>query len=426
MLFNKLKTFAAGLHIKDYKWLAKNQPITKMPLPAKVKIPVSQHFGKPAQPIVKPGDLVKTGQLIAQAQGNFSANIHASLSGKVTAISRFPHPLGPESLMIDIESDGKDEAAAPLTGTDPLALIAEAGIVGMGGAMFPTHIKLKPPPGKKVETIILNGVECEPYVTSDYRLMLEEADQVLAGLRIIMQATGVERAYIGIEANKQDIISLIREKLKSANGIEVVGLKTKYPQGGEKQLIQAVLNREVPSAGLPFDVGVIVQNVATTAAIADAVNKKRPLFERVVTVTGSCVEKPANLLVRLGTSFKELVDFCGLKCAPGKVVMGGPMMGLAQYTLAVPVIKGTNAILVMNEKEARPRNVDVCLRCGRCLWNCPMGLESGIIATLVEKGLFEEAIAKGAKDCIECGLCAYNCPAARDVVQLIKYAKQKK
>lgn len=426
MLLSKLKTFAGGLHIKDYKSLAKDKHIENMPLPAKVRIPVSQHFGKPALPIVKVSDMVYTGQLIAESQGDFSANIHASISGKITAIDKFPHPTGGELLAIEIENDGTDTFKSDILVDDPIDIIKEAGIVGMGGAMFPTHIKLNPPQDKKIEALIVNGVECEPYITSDYRVMIEAPDQILKGLSILMKITGIEKAYIGIEANKPDAIELFRSKISGNPNIKVVPLKTKYPQGGEKQLIKAILNKEIPSGKLPFDVGAVVLNIFTVFAIYEAIELKKPLYERVVTVTGSCVKNTANLKVRIGTSFRDVLEYCGLSSIPSKVIMGGPMMGLAQYTMDVPVIKGTNGILAMSSKETLVKPAEVCLRCGKCVVKCPMGLDPGTLATLIEKSRIEEAIAKGAKDCVECGLCAYLCPSNRNIVQLIKYAKQKR
>lgn len=421
-----LKSFRGGIHVKDYKYFTENLPIKKAPVPVKVRIPLNQHTGKPAEPIVKAGDIVKTGQRIGACQGFISSNIHSSITGKVTAIDRFPEPVGGESVCIEVSGDGRDETEF-LDG-DPsniIRRIEDAGIVGMGGAMFPTHVKLQPPKDKKIEAVILNGAECEPFVTSDYRQMVEMPDDVINGLKLIMQAVKVEKGFIGIESNKPHAVEIMKDKTKGTN-IEVIVLKTKYPQGGEKQLIKAMLNREVPSGGLPFDVGVIVQNIGTAVAVHEAVVSGKPLYERVVTVTGSCVKEPANWLVRIGTLFSDLVGWSGgLQKETGKVIMGGPMMGIAQYTFDIPVIKGTNAVLVMDKEEIKDVKKEACIRCGKCVFNCPIGLDPGRIAILIEKGKWEEAEVLGAVDCIECGVCAYTCPSNRDVIQLIKYAKKR-
>lgn len=421
-----IKTFCGGIHIKDYKWLTECLPIKKAPIPKKVRIPLNQHTGKPAQPIVKVGDIVRTGQLIAASQGFISGNIHSSITGKVTAIDRFPEPVSGEYTCIEIESDGRDEVEKLPEEPDITKKICLAGVVGMGGAMFPTHVKLQPPKDKPIDTVILNGAECEPYVTCDYRLMIERPKDVLEGLKIIIEAVSAKKGIIGIESNKPKAIKIF-QGLTLKNSIEVVSLKAKYPQGGEKQLIKAVLNREVPSGGLPFDVGVVVQNIGTAVAIYEAVRLGKPLYERVVTVTGPCIKEPGNWLVRIGTMFGDLVEWSGgLKKDVGKLIMGGPMMGIAQWTFDVPVTKGTNAILLLGRDEVRELREETCIRCGRCIMNCPMGLNPTLLGTLVRKERFEEAKELGVMDCIECGICAYVCPSNRKLVQLIKYAKRKK
>lgn len=421
----RLKTFRGGLHVEDYKWLTENLPIKQAPIPKKVRISLNQHTGKPATPIVKIDDMVRTGQLIASGQGVISSNIHSSINGRVTAIDRFPEPISGENLCIEIEGDGGEEIET-LKG-DPSNIvkrIQDAGIVGMGGAMFPTHVKLQPPKDKKIDTVILNGAECEPFVTCDYRLMIEMPDIVISGLKMIMQAVGAKKGYIGIESNKPEAIRIMKEK---AGEIEVIILKTKYPQGGEKQLIKAMLNREVPSGGLPFNVGVLVQNIGTSVAIYEAVKLGKPLYERVVTVTGSCIKEPANWRVRIGTMFSDLVNWSGgLKFDAGKLIMGGPMMGIAQYSFSVPVVKGTNAILVMGKDEIRDVKEEPCIRCGKCIVGCPIGLDPGRLGTFIAKGKIEEAKELGAIDCIECGICVYSCLSNRNLVQLIKYAKTRK
>lgn len=422
------KTFRGGIHIEDYKWITQNQSIQKAPIPKKVRVPLIQHAGKPALPVVKTGDFVKTGQLVGALQSGISSNIHSSITGKVTAIDKFPHPVCGESLCVQIEGDGIIDDVEKLTrdSDNVIQIIQDAGIVGMGGAMFPTHVKLMPPKDKKVDVIILNAAECEPFVTSDYRLMVEKPDVVLSGLEIIMKTVNAAKAFIGIESNKPEAIKIMINSINKSNlkNIEVIVLKTKYPQGGEKQLISAILNKAVPSGKLPFDVGVIVQNVATVVSVYEAVNLSKPLYERVVTVTGSCIGKPSNWLVRIGTMFSDVIELSGgLKNDAGKLIMGGPMMGLAQYTFDVPVIKGTNAIIVMAKNEVKNIRQDPCIRCGKCIVNCPMGLDPGRIATLIEKGKLDEAKESGALDCIECGVCAYTCPSNRNIIQLVKYAK---
>lgn len=413
-----IKTFRGGVHVKDYKRLTENLPIKQAPIPKKVRIPLNQHTGKPANPIVKVGDAVRTGQLIALGQGLISSNIHSSITGKITAIDKYPEPQSGEYLCVEIEGDGRDELVS-LDGeaSNVVQRVQDAGIVGMGGAMFPTHVKLQ----KKVDTVVLNGAECEPFVTCDYRLMVEMPEIVINGLKIIMQAVGAKRGIIGIESNKLKAIQIMKQRWA-----EVVVLKTKYPQGGEKQLIKALLNREVPSGKLPFDIGVLVHNVGTAVAIYEAVKLAKPLYERVVTVTGSCVKEPANWRARIGTLVSDLISWSGgLKIEAGKLIMGGPMMGISQYTFDVPVVKGTSAILIMARDEIRDVREEVCIRCGKCIVGCPMGLDPGKLGTLIEKGKLEEAEAIGALDCIECGICAYTCPANRNLVQLIKYAKRK-
>jgi electron transport complex protein RnfC len=426
-MINFLKTFQGGVHINDNKFLTENSPIKRTPVPKKVRIPLSQHAGKPADPVIKIGDYVKTGQQIGQANGFISANIHSSVTGQVLSISKFPHPVSGESFCVEIESAEKEEFVY-LSGNEEnvLARIKDAGVIGMGGAMFPTHVKLQPPKEKKIDTVILNAAECEPFVTSDYRVMIERPDDVIKGLKLVMKVLNVDNALIGIEANKKEAIGILQSKIKGDKNIKLEVLATKYPQGGEKQIIKVLLNREVPSGGLPFDVGVVAHNVGTIIAVYEAVHLRKPLYERVVTVTGSCIKEPSNWLVRIGTLFSDLVDWSGgLNDHASKLIMGGPMMGIAQYTFDVPVIKGTNAILVMKKDDVSNIKKEPCIRCGKCVLKCPVGLDPGRLAVLIEKGKFEEAKDFGVMDCIECGVCAYLCPANRDLVQLIKYAKKK-
>lgn len=427
------KSFRGGVHPDDRKRYTAAKPIETAPLPAKVVIPTRQHIGAPCAPVVKVGDLVKKGQVIAEAQAFVSSPIHASLSGKVTEIADYPHPVFGMCPAIVIESDGLDEWAEGLPfsrdwqAMDAGAIrdaIRQAGIVGMGGATFPTHVKLAPPAEKPIDSFILNGAECEPYLTADHRVMLEQTERVITGMRITMKALGVTKGYIGIEENKPDAITTLVAAAKG-HGIEVVPLKTKYPQGAEKTLIKVILDREVPSGGLPMDVGAVVQNVGTMVAVAEAVEKGLPLVERVATVTGGAVAEPKNLLLRVGATFAQAVELCGgFSAPPAKLIMGGPMMGMAQCRLDVPVIKGTSGILALSAADVNAGEEKPCIRCGRCVDACPMGLVPSMLSILGQRGLF--AVAKeeyDLLDCVECGSCVYVCPAKRNIVHYVKYLK---
>ena len=428
----RIKTFRGGVHPPEEK-ITSQKPIQELPLPQKVVIPLSQHTGVPAKPVVKVGDRIKTGQKIGAAQGPISSTIHASLSGKVIDISDYPHPLGPPSLAITIESDGRDEYHPSIKHDNDYfrlhpneirEIVREAGIVGLGGAAFPTHVKLSPPEDKWIDTVILNGCECEPYLTCDHRLMVEKTYEIVQGFKIIAKILEVTSCYIGIERNKEDAIRVVREEIRNEANMEVVPLKTKYPQGSEKQLIKAILGREVPSGELPLDVGVVVQNVGTALAISEAVRKGKPLIERVVTVTGRGIKKPTNLKVRIGTLFQDLIDHCGgFVGRPGKIIMGGPLMGFSQYTTLVPVIKGTTGILVLLKEKVAEISERSCIRCSRCVDVCPVDILPNLIAQYARKDRFDWAEKYGALDCMECGVCAYVCPAKIPLVQLIKYAK---
>lgn len=427
-----IKTFKGGVHPPHAK-LTKDKPIEKARLPEKVIIPLQQHIGAPCEPVVSVGDNIKVGQKIGEPKGFVSVPVHSSVSGKVVAIETHPHPIGNDVLSVVIESDGKDdvfEDVKPygdldsLTADDIKNLIRESGIVGMGGATFPTQVKLSPPPDKKIDTVIINGAECEPYLTADHRLMLEKPENIIFGLKAIMKALGVENGYIGIEDNKPDAIEKLSKLTEQENNIKVVVLRTKYPQGGEKQLIYAVTGREVPSGGLPMEVGVVVQNVGTTNAVATAIKTGMPLIERVLTVTGSGVKQPKNMLVRIGTPFREVIEQCGgFNGTPGKVVMGGPMMGLAQSSVEVPVIKGTSGILVLTKQEAQMFEPRPCIKCARCVDACPINLLPTRLAHFSEKGMWDKAEEYNALDCIECGSCSFVCPAKILLVQRIRLAK---
>ncbi|MBL7084920.1 MAG: electron transport complex subunit RsxC [Candidatus Omnitrophica bacterium] len=423
------------LHPPDLKTLTQDLSIKQMPIGSgELVLPLLQHTGAAAVSKVSVGDMLKVGQLVAEAKSYVSAPIHSSTSGRVKSIEARPHPVLGEYQAIVIESDGqdipdesiKDRQNVNLLSSDEIKeLIRKSGIVGLGGAAFPTHVKLTPPKDKPIDSFILNGAECEPYLTADHRLMLEKPDEIIAGMKVAMRALGVSRAYVGIEENKPDAIDLFK-KLTDGEDIKVVSLKSFYPQGAEKQLIKTILNREVPPGGLPFDIGVVVNNVATCFAIYEAVYKNKPLYERVITVTGSIVKEPANLRVRIGTKVKDIIDFCGgLTEDPVKVILGGPMMGIAQYTLDVPVIKGTSGIIVFGESQAKMRSSQACIRCARCLRICPLGLNPSGIAQAIEKGRFDLAEEYNVLDCIECGICSYVCPGMRDVVGLVKLAKHR-
>jgi len=430
-----LKTFKlGGVHPPENK-LSEKAPIEVLAVPAVVAIPLSQHLGAPASPVVAKGDKVKAGQLIAKSSGFISANIHSSVSGTVAKIDDMPDSSGyrKKSIVINVEGDEWAEGIdlgpelirdCSLSPQEITAKVNEKGIVGMGGATFPSHVKLMVPPGKKAEVLIINGVECEPYLTSDHRLMLEKADEMLVGITIQMKALGVTKAIIGIENNKPDAIAFLQNKVKDFPGISVEALKVQYPQGGEKQLIKALINREVPSGRLPIEVGAVVHNVGTAFAVYEAVQKNKPLVERVVTVTGKNLEKPSNFLVRIGTPVSELIDAAGgLPTDTGKVVNGGPMMGKAISNMEVPVTKGTSGILVFPEREASRKAVLNCIRCARCLSVCPMGLEPYLLSILADKKRFEDCETERIMDCIECGSCLYICPSGRPLLDQIRVGK---
>lgn len=429
------KTFSGGVHPNDFKSLSKDAKIEAMPLPSKVIIPLSQHIGGFATPIVKVGDLVKAGQKIAEASGFISIPMHSSVSGKVTAIERFPHPTGSIVMGIQIESDGKDEWVELVDDEDFMSLsvdemrsrVAEAGVCGMGGAGFPTHVKLTPPKDRPIDTVIVNGVECEPYLTADCRLMIERPEDIIHGLKIVMKILGAEKGIIGIESNKPNSIRIMKELTKDIPGIKVEALKLKYPQGAEKQLIFATTKRKVPNkGGLPSSVGVAVDNVATAINVYEAVRYKRPLIERVITVTGKIVKKPSNLLTRVGTNFSELLAHCEGTSEPiAKVISGGPMMGFAINTTEVPVTKTTSGFVLMNKSEAINDNEHTCLRCGRCVDVCPLNLMPSFIASSVKYDDFVSAEKAGAMDCMKCGCCAFVCPAHIKLIQWIDIGKIK-
>lgn len=433
----ELKTFRlGGVHPQDNK-LSASAPLAQLPLPKQVTIPIIQHIGAPAKVVVQRGDTVKVGQVIAQHEGFISSNIHASCSGRIGIIEEVMDSSGFKHLAVNIRVKG-DDWLETIDRTDTLveeislsrdeivARVMEAGVVGMGGAGFPSHAKIKVPEGKTIDTLIINGVECEPYLTADHRLMLEKPREIIVGVRILMRALGVSRAIIGIEDNKHDAIELFDEWLREDKQIEVQPLQVQYPQGGEKQLIQAVLDREVPSGGLPADVGVIVHNVGTTFAIYEAVQKNKPLVERVVTVTGKDVKQPSNFWVRIGTPVIELITAAGgLPESTGKVISGGPMMGKAIADLEVPVAKGTSGILMIAQAETKRAEEYNCVHCGKCIEACPMGLEPYRLLLLSRAGQSEKSKRENVLDCIECGSCSFVCPSNRPILDYIRLSKTK-
>lgn len=430
-----LKTFKiGGVHPPENKISASEQ-IQVLPIPEQVIIPLGQHIGAPATPVVQKGDTVKAGQLIAQAAGFVSANVHSSVSGTVVSIDNFTDAAGLSKPAITIKVEGdewmpeidrsdKVEHNITLSKEEIIKAISAAGIVGMGGATFPTHVKLSPPPGNKAEVLIINGVECEPYLTADHRIMLERAEEIIIGVQILMKAIDVKQAVIGIENNKKDAIARLQEIAGKVLGIEVCPLKVKYPQGGEKQLIQAITKRAVPSGALPIAVGAVVQNVGTALAVYEAVMKNKPLIERVVTVTGKSVKHPANYLCRIGTPVSKVIEAAGgIPEDTAKIIGGGPMMGRAMANPDSPVMKGSSGILLMSEEEAVRRPVRNCIRCGKCVSICPMGLEPYLLAKLSMFNLLERLEEEKVMDCIECGSCSFTCPSTRPLLDYIRLGK---
>ncbi len=433
-MFGKL-TFRGGVHPSSEKARTMDSSITDLAAPEVITVPLLQHIGAPAQPTVKRGSYVKKGQLIAEPGGFVSAAVHAPVAGKVRALGPAPHPFGSHIDAIEIENDGTDEAAEisvpgkPWRDAAPQEIIdaiSNAGIVGMGGAAFPAHVKLSPPRDKTIDTVIINGAECEPCITADYRLMLENPVEILTGALITRKCLGAEKVIIGIEDNKPQAIKTIKDKVNSGSefsGIEVAQLATKYPQGGEKQLIKAVTKREVPSGGLPMDAGCVVHNVGTAFAINNAIIHGTGLFERVITVSGEGVEEPANLRVRIGTPFSYILQHCRARISDAKkIIMGGPMMGLAQSETDVPVIKSTSAILLRTEQVPGVKEYD-CISCGNCVKVCPVKLVPASIVKAVEHDDISRADECHIMDCIECGSCAYACPSKINLVHFMKLGK---
>ena len=430
-----LKTFRlGGIHPHDNK-LSADAAIETVSPAETAQFFLSQHLGAPAAPTVNKGDKVKVGQLIAKATGFVSANIHSSVSGTVTSIDVVADHLGIRrpAITVKVEGDEWDEnidRSAELvrqtdyTPEEIIKRVAEAGIVGLGGAAFPSHVKLSVPPGKKAEALIINAAECEPYLTSDYRTIMERGEEMLVGVQLLKKALGVEKAYIGVEINKPQAIEKLQALSSEYGGIEIVSLKKKYPQGGEKQLIKAVINREVPSGGLPVDVGAVVHNVGTTLAVYEAVQKRKPLIENTVTLTGKIAKQQKNFNVRVGTPISRLIELAGgLPENAGKVVLGGPMMGKAISNIDAPTQKSTSSVLLISDSEAERREPSACIRCARCVSVCPMGLEPYLLIRQTERKMYEALEQHNAHDCIECGSCIYTCPANLPLLDYIRLGK---
>ncbi|MBN1197337.1 MAG: electron transport complex subunit RsxC [Candidatus Aminicenantes bacterium] len=432
----RLRTFPkGGVHPSENK-ISAGETIQVLPIPSRVQLHLGQHLGAPAVPVVSKGDRVRVGSRIAEGKSFISAHLHSSVSGTVAKIDDVIDASGYRRPAVVIDVDG-DEWEADIDRSPELIReikvdaetiverIKAAGVVGLGGACFPTHVKYIFPEGKRADTVIINAVECEPYLTSDHRLMLERADEILVGVQILMRAARVESAIIGIEANKPDAIEIMSRKARSLPGIEVIPLKVQYPQGAEKQLIKALLNREVPSGRLPLDVGCVVNNVGTALAVYEAVQKNKPLVERVVTFTGRHLPATGNFLVRLGVPAADMAAHLGIELdeETAKVISGGPMMGKAIAGLDVPVTKGTSGIVLLSESHARRHQVQNCIRCSRCITVCPMGLEPWLLEKMAQLDRFEECESAGAADCIECGSCSYTCPSSRPLLDFIRYGK---
>lgn len=429
----RFKTFKGGIHPDDKKRISDFVEIEKLSPSKTMVYPVQQHIGKPANVLVNVGDEVKIGQLIAEADGYVSANIHATVSGKVVKIAPHIHPNGNMITSVIVENDFKEEYikdfneqkdVEKLSAEDIVNMVKDAGIVGMGGATFPTHVKLAPK--TKIDTVIVNGAECEPYITSDHRVMMEHPKCILTGIEAVIKAVGAEKAYVGIESNKPDAIAKLTENFGEYENINVVPVKAKYPQGSEKQLINAITGRQVPSGALPSDVGVVVLNIDTIWAIADVINKGLPLIYRIVTLSGGAVKQPKNYLVRLGTPVKDIIEAAeGFAEEPAKILLGGPMMGNAIYNTDVPVIKGIGAIIALTESEIKSTEPTVCVRCGKCVDACPIHLQPLMLRAYSIKNDYEKLKEFHIMDCMECGACAYICPGRQNPVQYIRHAKPK-
>ena len=429
----EVKTFKHGIHPNDYKHYTKDLPIERMPFVDEYVLPLSQHAGAPSKPIVKLGDYVYRGQLIAEPAAFVSAALHAPVTGWVKAIEPREHPGGKISEAIVIERDPHSPQTLlnehpidwkNLRPEEILEIIRLGGFVGLGGAAFPTHVKYAVPEGKHAKYFFVNAAECEPFLTTDYRIMLERYDSIFLGIRIILKLLGAEKAFIGTETNKWDAIELLRSLKPDDIPVEIIPLETKYPQGAEKMLIEAVVHREVPSGRLPIDVEVVVNNVGTVAAIGDIFQYNQPLIERVVTVTGPGIRRPANLLVPIGTPLTAIIEYCGgMTDNVRQVLFGGPMMGIPQRTLDVPILKGTSGVLFLTDYEVVPRQEYPCVHCMKCVDACPMYLNPSLLGMLGRVRRYEDMLEHHVMDCIECGSCSYVCPSNIPLVQRFRVAK---
>lgn len=431
-----MKTFRiGGVHPNDNKIYSAHKQITEVPLPKKAVIPLVQHIGAPAKALVVKGDKVKVGQLIAEAGGFVSANIHSPVSGTVTKVDSTVDAWGLRmpAIFIDVEGDEwmpeidrSDElnTICKLEAKEIIEKIKAAGIVGLGGACFPTHVKLMPPPGKKAEVLVVNGVECEPYLTCDHQLMLEKGEEIMVGIQILMRALDIKKAVIGIENNKTDAIELMQKLSSRYLGVSVEPLKLRYPQGGEKQLIDACISRQVPSGALPIEVGAVVDNVATIFAVYEAVQKNKPLISRVMTVTGKDVKSPGNYSVRFGTPLSEVLEFAGgIPQSTGKIIGGGPMMGRAMNNVDMPTNKRVSGVLMLTKEESYRKEPSACIRCAKCVSACPMGLEPYLLSKLAALSRFDEMEKHNVMDCIDCGCCQFTCPSNRPLLDYIRMGK---
>lgn len=427
------KTFKGGIHPPEEKKHTEHLPFEEISAPKQVILPLTQHLGKQAIPIVKKGDIVTKGSLIANSDGFISSPIHSSVCGTVLSIGKEANSSGfpKDSIIINTIEQTEVQYMPPLdissiTPDEIRERVREAGIVGQGGAAFPTYVKLTPAKDQKINAVILNGCECEPYLTRDFRYMVEKPEAIIEGLKLIMKALGVNNGYVGIEDNKPEAIAIMENAVKNESSISVVSLKTKYPQGAEKMLIKAINGREVPPGQLPLNVGVVIQNIGTAVAVYDAVTKGEPQVTAALTVTGNGVKNPKNLIVPVGTPIRDVIEYCGgISNDTAKVIVGGPMMGVAQYDLSAPVMKATSGIVVLTRDEVNKSEETPCLKCGKCIDACPLNLLPTRLARYVQLDRFEDAEQYGITVCMECGTCAFSCPANIPLVQWLKLGKQR-